>query len=329
MADQTKCAVSKLIFGTMSLGDVSEPFDLLDAAWNMGCNAFDLAHVYGRKPESTFGNWLSKRVSAPTLRCGGVSRASVFIIGKGGHSHVKSPKKARLSEEDITKDLNESLERINIDYFDLYLLHRDDPSQPVGPIVETFNELLTEGKLRAFGVSNWHHTRIQEANEYAVAKGLVPFAISSPHFSLAEQVGAPWGPGCVALSGPKEAEARTWYERTGLAVFPYSSLARGFFSGRLKSTDRQGFEEIVDAPCQRAYCFEVNFQRLERVEQLAAEAGYTVAQIALAYVVHQPMHIHPLVGAAKRAEIESCIAALDLEFSQSTLDWLDLRTETR
>ena len=126
-----------------------------------------------------------------------------------------------------------------------------------------------------------------------------------------------------------EAEARAWYERTGLAVFPYSSLARGFFSGRLKSSDRAGFEEIVDAPCQRAYCFEVNFQRLERVEELAAETGYTVAQIALAYVVHQPMHIHPLVGAAKRAEIESCIAALDLEFSQSTLDWLDLRTETR
>jgi aryl-alcohol dehydrogenase-like predicted oxidoreductase len=311
--------ISRMVLGSMIIHTdrMEESAQLLDDALDLGVNTIDTAHVYGGGfSERAIGEWLTARGN----------REQVVIISKGCHHNAD---RQRVTPFDLRTDLHDSLARLKTDYADAYLLHRDDPSQPVGPIVETFNELLTEGKLRAFGVSNWHHTRIQEANEYAVAKGLVPFAISSPHFSLAEQVGDPWGPGCVALSGPKEAEARTWYERTGLAVFPYSSLARGFFSGRLKSTDRQGFEEIVDAPCQRAYCFEVNFQRLERVEQLAAETGYTVAQIALAYVVHQPMHIHPLVGAASRSEIESCIAALGLDFSQGTLDWLDLRTETR
>jgi aryl-alcohol dehydrogenase-like predicted oxidoreductase len=309
---------SRIVLGSMIVHTerLAESMQLLDDALALGINTIDTAHVYGGgNSERAIGEWMAQRGN----------REQVVIVSKGCHHNAD---RKRVTPFDLRADLHDSLARLKTEYVDAYLLHRDDPSVPVGPIVEAFNQLQQEGKLRAFGVSNWHHSRIQEANDYAAAKGLTGFAISSPHFSLAEQVGDPWGPGCVGLGGPKEAAARAWYEESGLALFPYSSLGRGFFSGRVKSTDRDRCAELVDAACQRAYCFEVNFQRLERVEKLAAETGYTVAQIALAYVVQQPMNVHPLVGAANRTELESGIAALDLRFSPQTLAWLDLRADT-
>ena len=313
--------VSRLVLGSMIIHTerLEESMRLLDDAFECGINTIDTAQLYGGgNSERAIGQWLATRGN----------REQVVIVSKGCHHNAD---RKRVTPFDLRADLHDSLARLKTSYVDAYLLHRDDPSQPVGPIVEAFNELRAEGKLHAFGVSNWEYRRIAEANEYAAARGLVGFSLSSPHYSLAEQVGDPWGAGCVALSGPREAEAREWYQRTGVIVFPYSSLARGFFSGRLKSTDRERFAEtgVVDAACQRAYCFEVNFRRLERVEQLAAETGCTVAQVALAYVLGQPLDIHPLVGAANRAEIESCVAALALEFPPETLAWLDLRRDDR
>lgn len=313
--------VSRLALGSMIVHTdrLEESLRLLDDAFALGINTIDTAHVYGGGcSERAIGQWMAARGN----------REQVVIVSKGCHHNAD---RKRVTPFDLRTDLHDSLARLRTPYVDAYLLHRDDPSQPVGPIVEAFNQLRAEGKLRAFGVSNWHHRRIAEANDYASAHGLAGFTLSSPHYSLAEQVADPWGPGCVALSGPHEVEAREWYQRTGVVVFPYSSLGRGFFSGRLKSIDRNRFAAtgVVDAACQRAYCFEVNFQRLERVEQLAAETGHTVAQIALAYVLCQPLDIHPLVGAASRAEIESCMAALELDLSPETLAWLDLRRDSR
>jgi aryl-alcohol dehydrogenase-like predicted oxidoreductase len=313
--------VSRLVLGSMIIHTdrLEDSMRLLDDAFSLGITTIDTAHIYGGgNSERAIGQWLAARGN----------REQVVIVSKGCHHNGD---RKRITPFDLRTDLHDSLARLKTTYVDAYLLHRDDPSQPVGPIVEAFNELRSQGKLRAFGVSNWRHDRIQEANDYAAAHGLAGFTLSSPHYSLADQVGDPWGAGCVALSGPRETEAREWYQRTGMVVFPYSSMARGFFSGRLKSTDRNRFAEtgVVDAACQRAYCFDVNFQRLERVEQLAAETGHTVPQIALAYVLCQPLNIHPLVGAANRGEIESCLSALELDLSPETLAWLDLRRDSR
>ena len=82
------------------------------------------------------------------------------------------------------------------DYIDIYLLHRDDPAVPASEIVEIFNAMHREGKIGAFGGSNWTHERIQEANAYAKDHGLIPFTVSSPNFGLADQIADPWGGGC-------------------------------------------------------------------------------------------------------------------------------------
>jgi len=311
--------VSRLALGTMIIHTerLDESFTLLDAALELGYNALDCAHVYGGgASERAVGQWLTARGN----------REQVVLLSKGCHHNAD---RRRVTPFDLAADLHDSLARLQTDYIDLYLLHRDDPQVPVGPLVEAFNEHLEAGRIRAFGGSNWRHERIQEANDYAAAHGLTPFAVSSPHFSLAEQVDDPWGPGCVAVSGPHEADARAWYEANQLPLFAYSSLGRGFFSGRLTRENFPEVEETMDQACRRAYCHEVNFQRLDRARELAAEKGVTVAQVALAYVVNQPLNLFALVGAANRDEAAANVEGASLTLTETERAWLDLRSEDR
>ena len=200
--------VSRLVLGTMivSIQEAERSFALLDAVFEMGGNTLDTAHVYGGgNSERGIGQWLVQRGN----------REQVVIISKGCHHNAD---RKRVTPFDLSADLHDSLARLRTDYIDLYLLHRDDPSVPVGPIVEALNEHWQAGRIRAFGGSNWTHQRIQEANEYASQRGLRPFTVSSPNYGLADQVLDPWGPGCVTLSGPQNVEARSWYEANQMPV---------------------------------------------------------------------------------------------------------------
>lgn len=311
--------VSRLVLGTdyMATKELEKNFSMLDAAFEKGCNTLDTAHGYGGGDgERVIGRWMHERGN----------RDKVVILTKGAHHNAD---RKRVTPFDITSDLHDSLARLKTDYIDIYLLHRDDPSVPVGPIVEILNEHLECGKIKSFGGSNWHHSRIQEANEYAERHGLVPFVASSPHYSLAEQVQDPWGQGCVAISGPKEQEARQWYKKTQIPIFPYSSLARGFFSGRISRNNFDDKKSILDRACLTAYCHEQNFDRLDRVEILAKEKGMTVPQIAMAYLMNQPLNVFPIVGAATPQELEENIIAARMKLSKEELDWLDLRRDNR
>lgn len=313
--------VSRIVLGSMIITTerLEASFALLDDAVACGITAIDTAHGYaGGNSERAIGRWLEARGN----------RDRMVIITKGCHHNAD---RRRVTPYDLRADVHDSLARLRTDTLDCHLLHRDDPSQPVGPLVEEYNRLLGEGKVRAFGGSNWTHERLAAANAYAAAHGLTGMVASSPHFSLAEQVEAPWGEGCVGISGPGQVAARQWYARTGLAVFPYSSLARGFFSGRVSSAQtRETIEstKLLDPPSFRAYCHPVNLERLARVERLAATLGVTVPQLALAYVLHQPMNLFPLVGAASRAEIEANVAALAIALTPAQLTWLNLETDT-
>lgn len=126
--------MSMLIFGTMRLANVTQPLDLLDAAWNCGCNTFDMGHVYGPKVEGILGKWLSSRIGTgrgsflrPPAPGRTLTRSDVILIAKGGHPFRESKEGARLKQEDLSRDLDESLERLHTDYVDVFLLHRDDP----------------------------------------------------------------------------------------------------------------------------------------------------------------------------------------------------------
>ena len=251
-------------------------------------------------------------------------RDQVVILAKGAHPYGRP----RVTPEDITSDLMDTLEWMQVDAVDLLVLHRDDPAVPVGPIVEILNEHKKAGKVGAFGGSNWTHWRIQEANDYAQAHGLTPFTVSSPNFSLAEQVEEPWS-NCISISGPQGEEARRYYAASDIALMPWSSLAGGFFSDQFhrdnleQMRQKGGFAEL----CIRCYCYEQNFQRLDRARELGRAKGVSVAQIALAFVINQPMNVFALISCADRAQFEANTAALDLKLTPQEMAYLDLKAD--
>jgi aryl-alcohol dehydrogenase-like predicted oxidoreductase len=293
--------------------DPAEGFELLDGFFEKGVTVFDTARVYG-KTDRFLGDWMRERGN----------RAQVVVLGKGAH-HGEG--RQRVTPEDIEADLLRSLEDLQTEYIDLYILHRDDPSLPVGPIVEALNEHHRAGRIHAFGGSNWTHTRLEEANAYAAAHGLVPFAVSNPQFSLAEQIKEPWE-NCISISGPKAEEARAWYAAHKMPLFTWSSLAGGFFAGT--EYTRENAAELLEQGGRHkmavgSYGSDENYERLARARQLAAQKGVSVAQVALAWVMSQPLEIFALVGSATPAELEDNIDALGLTLSPEELAWLDMK----
>ncbi len=296
--------ISRVVQGTIMIESkkLEKSFALLDGVFAAGCTTFDTAHVYGGGDnERTVGKWIRER---------GL-REKIVLIGKGAHPNGD---RKRVTPSDINADVHESLARFEMDYIDLYLLHRDDPEVPVGPIVEVLNEHLKARRIRAFGGSNWSYERVQEANAYAAEHGLTPFVASSPNFSLAVQIRPPWA-GCISISGAQGSAARTWYAETQMPLFTWSSLAGGFFSGRFRRDNLSSFDDYFDKLCVESYCNEDNFQRLDRVEALAAQKSLSVPQIALAYVLSQPLNIFALVGCATVDEFAANVAASEVKLS--------------
>lgn len=302
----------RLVQGTVMVGSADEAgsLRLLDEVFALGGTAFDTAHVYGDGDnERTFGRWVRSR---------GI-RDEVVVVAKGAHHNED---RRRVTPFDVTADLHDSLARFGFEDVDLYVLHRDDPAVPVGPIVEVLNEHRKAGLIRAFGGSNWSHERVAEANRYAEEHGLTPFAVSSPNFSLAEQVQAPWE-GCVSIGGPSGREARAWYAEQHLPLLTWSSLAGGFFSGRFRRDNLESFASYLDRLCVTSYAYEENFGRLDRAEQMAADKGVSLPQLALAYVLSQPLDIYALVGCGSGAEFADNIQALGLKLSDQERGWLE------
>ena len=302
--------VARIVQGTVMIrsDDEQGSFALLDEVFAEGGTTFDTAHQYGGgDSERAFGRWVRER---------GL-RDEVVVIGKGAHH---SEDRKRVTPFDITADLYDSLARFGFDHIDLYLLHRDDPSVPVGPIVEVLNEHLSEGRIHAFGGSNWTPQRLREANDYASENGLTPFVASSPNLSLAVQAIEPW-PDCISISADET--ALRWYEETRMPVFTWSSLAGGFFSGRFTRDNLDTFEGYLDRLCVETYCNEGNFARLDRARVLADEKGLTVPQVALAYVLDQPLEVFALVGCNSGDEFRANVEAGGIELSPEELAWLE------
>ncbi len=300
--------VPRILFGTatQTFLDGEDRSDFLDEIFAEGITAFDTARHYGRA-EEVLGRWLKSRGN----------RDKVVILSKGGHPTLL--KMHRIREKDIRRDIAASFEALGTDYIDLYLLHRDDPRRPVDEPVEVLNALHAEGKIGAFGGSNWTHTRIEEANEYAYRKNLLPFTASSPYFGLADMKGDPFLNGAVSISGPGKAEARAWYKQTGMPVIAFSALGRGFFSGNVhKPSDMKSW-------WRRGFATKENFERLARARKVAAERGCSVAQVALAWLLQQDLNGFAVVSASSIENIRDDIAALGLRLEERELNYLDLR----
>jgi aryl-alcohol dehydrogenase-like predicted oxidoreductase len=310
--------VARIVQGTVMITPqtLDTSFALLDAVFAQGGTTFDTAENYrGGDCERVFGRWLRER---------GL-RDDVVILGKGAHPYDG---RQRVTPADLRADVDSSLEHMGIDRIDLYLLHRDDPTVPVGPIVEALDTLRTSGKIGAYGGSNWSAARLAEANDYAGAHGMQPFVASSPNYSLAVQVQAPWQ-GCLSISGPDAAGERAWHADHGMALLPWSSLAGGFFSGRFRRENVHTFDNAQDRLCVATYGLEPNFRRLDRAEVLARQRGVSLPQIAMAYVLNGPLDTFALTGASSGAHFGENVESLGVRLTDQELAWLDLRVDER
>lgn len=304
-------SLSRVVFGTGIPAMVANKdcFDLLDAAYGAGINVFDSAAAYG-DAEASLGRWIKAR---------GL-RDKVAILTKGANPNAY---RNRVTTHDILSDIEDSLARLETDYIDIYILHRDDPATPVGEIVELLNDLRRKGRIGAFGGSNWTLERTASANAYAEVHDLQPFTVCSPSYSLVECIGDPWG-GSVTISGSDNAAFRKWLDEHNMAIFAYSSLGRGFLSGRLKSTDTDPDKaRALIGFAYDEYGFPVNYGKLARAEKLAAEKGVAVPQIAFAWLMRQPTHVFGITSPGTPAHIKETVDSLDLLLDDHTLQWLD------
>ncbi len=302
--------VSRIFLGTGNVPPNVEPNEWLSSMYDAGITAIDTARVYPDS-ENTIGKWLDKT---------GL-RENIVILSKCGHP--AGPIK-RVNRKSMLSDLDKSLENLRTDYIDIYILHRDNPKVNVSEIVETFNEMQSKGKIKLFGGSNWTHQRIEEANEYAYKKGLNPFSVSSPSFSLADQLGVVWDNTCVTISGNQRQDARKWYIDNRMPVVAYSALGRGLLSGKMKSSDAENAEKFLDSFAMKGYGFAENFERLKRCEELAQAKNATVSQIALSWMFHQKMNMFAVISTSNPNRMKENIKAFDIELTEKECDYLNL-----
>jgi aryl-alcohol dehydrogenase-like predicted oxidoreductase len=304
--------ISRLVQGIPHLNstDLYRAFALLDAVFEMGCTTFDTARTYqGGDSEKVLGHWIHSRRN----------RDQVVVISKGCNS---PDGRSRVTTEDVRADLAASLRALDTDCIDLYLLHRDNPERPVGPIIEVLNEQVAAGRVRAFGGSNWSQHRIQQANQYAASRGLVPFAASSPHFSLAMQLKPPWA-GCISIAGPEQQAARDWYRDSGMPLFTWSSLAGGFLTGHYERGNLEGLDGLADRLVIDSYCSEANFRRLDRARTLGQRKGASLSQIAISYVLDQGLNTFALVGCRSGEEFAALADGDELNLTPGEIAWLE------
>ncbi len=287
--------VSKLVMGTPGGNGLPYSSVMFDEYFRCGGNCFDTAYIYGTS-DATIGQWVKNRNV----------REQVVVLAKGAHTPNCDP-------VNLSKQFLETLERLQMDYVDIYMMHRDNPEIPVGEFIDVMNQHSRAGQMKAFGVSNWSVERIKSANAYAASKSLRGISAVSNNFSLARMVEAPWA-GCIASS---DIESRTWFENSRMPIMSWSSTAKGFFVyGDENNTSDSGLVSC--------WYSEDNFRRLARAKELAAKKGVTPVVIAMAYVLCQSFPTFALFGPATPEEMHISLKALDVTLTPEEVKWLNL-----
>jgi len=291
--------VSRLVIGVDNNTTAPHVTMMFDNFFERGGNVFDTAHIYGGgASERALGGWINHRKV----------RKQVVILDKGAHTPNCNP-------EDLSKQFAESLDRLKVDYVDIYMMHRDNLDIPVGEFVDVLHEHVAAGRMHAIGGSNWSLKRVADFNKCAKRKGKTPFSAVSNNFSLARMVEAVWS-GCILAS---DAESRKWFKKTQMPLMGWSSQARGFFLPGNAHPDKKTDPELV-----RCWYSEDNFKRLERVNEMAAQRNVLPINIALAYVLCQPFPTFALIGPRQLSETRTSFQALDVQLTPEELKWLNL-----
>lgn len=306
--------VSPIMLGTATFGseiDRRISFAVLDAYVEHGGNFIDTAHIYAAwiadgwgKSERTVGEWLKESGA----------RAHLVVATKGGHPPMDDMARGRCDRISLEKDLSESLERLGLSFVDIYWLHRDDPARPVEEIVETLAGFVRKGLIRAYGVSNWMPRRIDAARDFIQKTGLPPIAANQIGWALAEHPTRYSEPSPMVYM---DEAFREWHVTSKLPLAAYSAQATGYFGEENAAWADGGFHGPV--PRGRGFDSALSRKRLHAAIALARRKGCTPSQIALAFLLHQPFQVFPIVSSSHPQRISDALRATSVSITSDEL----------
>jgi aryl-alcohol dehydrogenase-like predicted oxidoreductase len=295
--------VSRLCLGTMNFGPETSEEDshaIMDRALDEGVNFFDSANVYGWRTgegvtEQIVGRWFAK---------GGGRREKVVIATKLYGSMGDWPNFSKLSALNIRRACEGSLRRLQTDHIDLYQMHHVDRDAPWDEVWEAMDVLVRQGKVLYVGSSNFAGWHVVQANEAARARHSFGLVSEQSLYNLAART--------------VELEVLPACQAYGVGVIPWSPLAGGLLGGILRKT-REG-RSASDQVRQR---LERHRPQVEEYEGFCDELGERPADVALAWLLHQPAVTAPIVGPRTMEQFEQSLRALELALDDKALDRLD------
>jgi aryl-alcohol dehydrogenase-like predicted oxidoreductase len=300
---RTGLKVSRLCLGTMNFGPhttEAESFAIMDRALERGVNFFDTANVYGRK----LGEGVTEKIIGRWFAQGGGRREKVVLATKVYGRMGEWPNEARLSALHIRRACEASLKRLQTDYLDLYQMHHIDREAPWDEVWQAMETLVQQGKLLYVGSSNfagWHLARAQEAARRRHFLGLVS---EQSLYNLKDRM--------------IELEVIPACREYGLGLIPWSPLAGGLLGGALaKAKEGRRAREGVQEDLQK------HASQVKAYEALCRKLGEKPADVALAWLLHQPAVTAPIIGPRTLAQLDGSLRALKLKLSQDTLKKLD------
>jgi len=308
---KTGLKVSRLCLGMMSYGskkwrewvleeEDAKPF--VQRALDAGINFFDTADVY------SLGE--SERVTGNLFKSLGVKRESVVVATKVFNPMSDDVNDRGNSRKHIMDSIDNSLKRLQMDYVDIYQIHRWDYDTPIEETMEALHDVVKAGKARYIGASSMFAWQFSKAQYTAQSHGWTRFVSMQDHYNLVYR--------------EEEREMIPLCLDQGIGLIPWSPMARGFFAGDRK---RDGSGETVrsnsDPFGKTLYFREEDFTVAERTAEVAKERGVTASQIALAWVLNKPYISSPIIGATKMDHLNQAIAALDIKLSDDEMKRLE------
>jgi aryl-alcohol dehydrogenase-like predicted oxidoreductase len=311
----TGLSVSRICLGMMTYGtpdwrpwvlDEAASRPLVRHAVDLGINFFDTADMYsGGQSEVLTGRFLREFCRRDEIVIATKVFYPVDMAFSGGlHAGATpppiAPNKHGLSRKRIFHAIDESLTRLGTDYVDLYQIHRFDPNTPVEETMEALHDVVKAGKARYIGASSMWAWQFAKMQQVAREHGWTPFASMQNHYNLAYR--------------EEEREMLPLCRDQGVAVIPWSPLARGFLAGNRKTGDKLGgatSRAETDSIAQNYYYRASDFATVERLSAMAAAKGVSNATLAYAWLLHQGVTA-PIVGASKLPQLDQAVAAAGL-----------------
>ncbi|PFG74993.1 aldo/keto reductase [Tepidiforma thermophila] len=300
---RTGLRVSRLCLGTMTFGfqcDEATSFAIMDRAFEGGITFFDTADVYpiGAPPgaqgrtEEIIGRWLA--------RTGNRSRIilATKCFGRVGPARWDQGN----SRKHILDAVDASLRRLGTDYIDLYQLHGPDPQTPIDETLKALDDLVRWGKVRYIGCSNFLAYQVARAIGRSEVLGVARFDSVQPRYNL--------------LFREIERELLPLCAEEGIGVIPYNPLAGGLLTGKHnpETGPEEGSRFTLGTAAQRyqeRYWHDRMFQTVEQLRPIAAEAGMSLAQMAVAWVMANPVITAPIIGASRPEQLADTLAAAE------------------